>query len=61
MEKIKFNEDFIKDVLTYGDYLRVDNFETRSGIYTVRIIKYEGRIFYHMMKNGLVECFMELK
>lgn len=61
MKKIKFNEAFIQDVLRYGVYLRTDNFETRSGIYTVRVVKYEGRIFYHMMKNGLTECFMELK
>lgn len=45
-----------KDLLRYGNILKVNTFETVRGIYTIRLIKYEDNIFFHKMKDGnLVE------
>lgn len=50
-----------KDAERYGEYLKVNNFLTIKGTYTVRIIKYEGSIYFHKMLNGKVVEFIELK
>ena len=42
------------DLLRYGAILQVNNFETKRGYYTIRIIQYNGAIYYHKMKNGKV-------
>ena len=42
------------DLLRYGTMLKVNNFETRRGYYTIRIIQYNGAIYYHKMKSGKV-------
>lgn len=45
-----------KDLLRYGKILKANTFETARGIYTIRLIKYMGNIFFHKMKDGnLVE------
>lgn len=41
-----------KDLLWYGVILKVNNFQTEKGYYTIRLIRYEGAIYFHKMKNG---------
>lgn len=42
------------ELLRYGDYLKVNNFQTPLGYYTIRIIQYNGNVYFHKMKNGQV-------
>lgn len=45
-----------ENLLRYGTILKVNNFSTDRGYYTIRLIKYENNIFFHKMKDGnLVE------
>lgn len=49
-----------KEAERYGKYLKVNNFDTERGRYTIRIIKYDGKIYFHKMLNGKVREFLEL-
>lgn len=41
----------------YGEILKINNFDTPEGFYTIRIISYNKKLFFHKMKNGsTVEC-----
>jgi len=43
-------------LLRYGKILKVNNFSTDRGYYTIRLIQYNDNIFFHKMKDGnLVE------
>lgn len=42
-----------QDLLRYGKILKVNNFQTEKGYYTIRLISYEGVIYFHKMKNGI--------
>ena len=43
-------------LLRYGTVLKSNNFTTSRGFYTIRIISYEGQLYFHKMKDGnLVE------
>lgn len=42
-----------QDLLRYGKILKVNNFQTEKGYYTIRLISYEGAIYFHKMKNGV--------
>ena len=43
-------------LLRYGSVLKINNFTTYRGFYTLRIISYEGQLYFHKMKDGnLVE------
>lgn len=43
-------------LLRYGSVLKSNNFSTSRGLYTIRIISYEGQLYFHKMKDGnLVE------
>lgn len=43
-------------LLRYGSVLKSNNFTTSRGFYTIRIIRYEGKLYFHKMKDGnLVE------
>lgn len=42
-----------QDLLRYGKILKVNNFQTEKGYYTIRLISYEGTIYFHKMKNGV--------
>lgn len=45
-----------ENLLRYGTILKVNNFVTDRGYYTIRLIRYEDNIFFHKMKDGkLVE------
>lgn len=49
-------ENAKENILRYGKILLVNNFNTERAIYTIRIILFEGKLFFHKMKNGeLVE------
>ena len=41
-----------KELLRYGKIYKQNSFETNRGIYTIRLIKYEGYFYFHKMKNG---------
>lgn len=43
-----------EELLHYGERLKENSFETERGIYTIRLIKYNGDIYFHKMKNGEV-------
>ena len=41
----------------YGKILKINNFDTPEGFYTIRIISYNNQLLFHKMKNGVtVEC-----
>ena len=43
-------------MLRYGTVLKSNSFSTSRGFYTLRIISYEGQLYFHKMKDGnLVE------
>jgi hypothetical protein len=42
------------DLLRYGEYLKVNTFETDEGCYTIRIIQLYGELWFHKMLNGAV-------
>ena len=43
-------------LLIYGSVLKSNNFTTSRGFYTIRIISYEGQLYFHKTKDGnLVE------
>lgn len=46
------------DLLHYGEILKKNNFQTERGYYTIRLIRYEGAIYFHKMKDGKI---VELK
>lgn len=43
-----------EELLHYAERLKENSFETERGIYTIRLIKYNGDIYFHKMKNGEV-------
>lgn len=43
-----------QDLLQYGEILKRNNFATYRGYYTIRLIRYEGAIYFHKMKDGKV-------
>lgn len=43
-------------LLRYGSVLKSNNFSTPRGFYILRIISYEGKLYFHKTKDGnLVE------
>lgn len=57
LEKIVFEQD----VLRYGKIIIDNNFETSNLYYVrIRIISFDGKIFYHQMCNGTIEEFKEI-
>ena len=54
--KIKNTYKLSEDVLRYGNYTIVNSFDTGRGYYTIRIIEFGGKVYFHKMLNGkLVE------
>ena len=39
-------------MLQYGIILKQNTFDTNKGCYTIRIIEYEGSLYFHKMLNG---------
>lgn len=39
-------------LLKSGEIIKKNDFETNRGFYTIRIIKHEGKLYFHKMKNG---------
>lgn len=42
------------ELLRYGKILKVNNFNTDRGYYTIRLIDYKKAIYFHKMKDGKV-------
>ena len=43
-------------LLRYGSVLKSNSFTTSRGFYTIRIISYDNKLYFHKMKDGnLVE------
>lgn len=43
-----------KSLLRYGTVIKRNDFNTVRGYYTIRIIKWEGALYFHKMKEGVV-------
>ena len=57
LEKIVFE----RDVLRYGIIIEDNNFELSNLNYVrIRIISFEGKIYYHQMCDGEIEVFKEI-
>ena len=57
LEKIVFEQD----VLRYGKIVVDNNFETSNLKYVrIRIVSFEGKIYFHQMCNGKIEEFKEV-
>lgn len=42
------------DYIRYGKLIKTNNFNTPLGMYTIRIVDYEGYIYFHKMRGGEV-------
>lgn len=51
-EEKKLRKDAHEVLLRYGKYLVDNTFDTKLGTYRVRMIQYEGYIYFHKMRNG---------
>lgn len=51
---IKKNKMDPMDYVRYGKLLKVNNFQTPFGFYTIRIVEYEGYVYFHKMRGGKV-------
>ena len=57
LEKIVFEQD----VLRYGKIIIDNSFETNNLKYVrIRIVSFEGKIYFHQMCNGKIEEFKEI-
>lgn len=57
LEKVVFE----RDVLSYGKIIVDNNFKTNDLNYIrIRIISFEGKIYYHRMCNGEIKEFKEI-
>lgn len=44
------------NLLRYGSTLKRNDFDTKKGFYTIRLIRYNGNIYFHkMLDNRVVE------
>jgi hypothetical protein len=41
-----------KDLLRYGEILKAWDLNTANGYYSIRVISYEGGIYFHKMIDG---------
>ena len=49
------------DIIRYGEYLADDEIENSNDDFIrIRVIKYDGKMYYHKMVNGRVECLILL-
>ena len=53
-EEKKVRRNTQEELLRYGKYLIDNTFETKLGVYRVRIIYYAEHIYFHKMRNGEV-------
>ena len=51
-EEKKLRKDTHENLLRYGNYLVDNTFDTKLGTYRVRMIQYEGYLYFHKMRNG---------
>lgn len=49
-----------EDLLRYGSIVRADNFSTLMGLFTIRLIWYEGKLYFHKMWDGSVAEIQKL-
>ena len=51
----------LKELLRYGEIIITDEIEHKDGSFiTIRIIKYDGKTYYHKMIDGEMTFFMVL-
>lgn len=56
------NHNTLNDILLhYGKIIKMNNFDTQHGYYTIRIISYKNELYFHKMKNGLITEIVKLK
>lgn len=41
-------------MLLEGEILKINNFDTKKGYYTIRIVEYKDELYFHKMLNGCV-------
>lgn len=41
-------------MLLEGEILKINNFDTKKGYYTIRIVEYKDELYFHKMLNGRV-------
>ena len=57
---MKVDKEFSKELIRYGEYLADDEIENNKGFTRIRVIKYDGKMYYHKMVNGNVKCIILL-
>ena len=56
---MKFNNEFSKDILRYGEVIVDDEIEDDDNSFIrIRVIKYDGKMYYHKMIDGCVYVVM---
>lgn len=54
LRAVHYNEPETTRMLREGTIIKVNNFYTAKGCYTIRIVSYNGKLYFHKMLNGKV-------
>lgn len=54
LRAVQYNEPETTRMLREGKIIKVNNFYTAKGYYTIRIVSYNDKLYFHKMLNGKV-------
>lgn len=54
LRAVQYNEPETTRMLREGTIIKVNNFDTAKGYYIIRIVSYNGKLYFHKMLNGKV-------
>lgn len=54
LRAVQYNEPETTRMLREGTIIKVNNFDTAKGFYTIRIVSYNDKLYFHKMLNGKV-------
>ena len=54
MKTVQYNEPETIRMLREGTIIKVNHFDTAKGFYTIRIVSYNDKLYFHKMLNGNV-------
>lgn len=54
LRAVQYNEPETTRMLREGTIIKVNNFDTAKGCYTIRIVSYNDKLYFHKMLNGKV-------
>ena len=54
IKTVQHNEPETIQMLREGTIIKVNHFDTAKGFYTIRIVSYNDKLYFHKMLNGKV-------